>query len=390
MLANNPLLPSRLHELIGRAREITETVVARNADREDAEAAWPAEAMAAFADAGLLALNAPPEVGGLGEGMLGMAAIAETIGLESGSTALCFAMHCVGTAVLSAKATDHQKQKYLEPIARGEHITTLALSEPGTGIHFYIPQTRLTRNGDDYVIDGTKSFITNGGHCDSYVASTVAVDHPSSDGAFSCVVIDSDSPNLEWKDEWHGLGMRANSSRTLRLNSVPLPGRNLVGAEGDQLWYVFEVIAPYFLMAMAGTYLGISQAAFDIAREHVGSRRFAHTGELLGSDPVVSHRLGSMWSELERTRQLIYTAAARGDAGDPEALVPIFACKAAAGDTSVLLTNEAMTLGGGAAYRANSKLARLLRDARASHVMAPTTDLLKTWVGRALIKLPLV
>src|SRR5690606_17830784 len=118
--------------------------------------------------------------------------------------------------------------------------------------------------------------------------------------------------------------------------------------------------------------------------------RFSHTGELLGADPVVAHRLGSMWSELERTRHLIYSAATKGDAGDPEALIPILACKAAAGDTSVGIANEAMTLCGGTAYRENSRLGRLLRDARASHVMAPTTDLLKTWVGRALVKLPLV
>jgi isovaleryl-CoA dehydrogenase len=390
MAPDNALLPGRLHELVGRAREVADTVVAQNAEREDIAAEWPAPAMRALADAGLMGLNVAPELGGHGEGMVGLLAIAETLGRESGSTALCYAMHCVGTAVLGAKATDYQKQQYLEPIARGEHITTLALSEPGTGIHFYIPQSRLTRSDDDYVIDGTKSFITNGGHCDSYVVSTVVADTPSSDGAFSCVMLDADTPNLEWMDEWHGFGMRANSSRTLRLHTAPVPRVNLLGEEGDQLWYVFEVIAPYFLIAMAGTYLGVAQAAFDIAREHAGTRRYEHTGELLGSDPVVAHRLGSMWSELERTRHLIYSAATKGDAGDPESLIPVLACKAAAGDTAVWLTNEAMTISGGSAYRANSKLGRLLRDARASHVMAPTTDLLKTWVGRALVKLPLV
>jgi isovaleryl-CoA dehydrogenase len=390
MAPDNALLPGRLHELVGRAREITDTVVARNAEREDIAAEWPEPAMRALADAGLMGLNVAPELGGHGEGMVGLLAMAETIGRESGSTALCYAMHCVGTAVLGAKATEYQKQRYLEPIARGEHFTTLALSEPGTGVHFYIPQSRLARSGDGYVIDGTKSFITNGGHCDSYVVSTVAVDNPSSDGAFSCIVLDADTPKLEWLDEWHGFGMRANSSRSLRLHSAPVPRVNLLGEEGDQLWYVFEVIAPYFLIAMAGTYLGVAQAAFDIAREHAGTRRYAHTGELLGADPVIAHRLGSMWTELERTRHLIYSAATKGDAGDPEALIPILACKAAAGDTAVWLTNEAMTVAGGSAYRENSRLGRLLRDARASHVMAPTTDLLKTWVGRALMKLPLV
>jgi isovaleryl-CoA dehydrogenase len=390
MESEGALLPDRLHELVGRAREIADSVVAENAEREDREASWPAPAMAALADAGLMALNVPPELGGHGEGMQGLVAVSETLARQSGSTALCYAMHCVGTAVIAAKATSYQKERYLEPIARGEHITTLALSEPGTGLHFYIPQARLTRKGDGYVLDGTKGFITNGGHCDSYVVSTVGIDHPSDDGAFTCVLVDRDTPGMHWADEWRGFGMRGNSSRTLQLDAAPIPRRNLLGEEGDQLWYVFEVVAPFFLMAMAGSYLGIAQAAFDIAREHVGSRRFAHTGELLGAEPVVAHRLGSMWSELERTRHLIYSAAAGGDTGDPDALVPILACKAAAGDTAVWLANEAMTLAGGTAYRDNSKLGRLLRDARASHVMAPTTDLLKTWVGRALIKLPLV
>jgi isovaleryl-CoA dehydrogenase len=116
-----------------------------------------------------------------------------------------------------------------------------------------------------------------------------------------------------------------------------VPRRNLLGEEGDQLWYVFEVVTPYFLMAMAGTYLGIAQAALDIAREHVGTRRHAHTGELLGAEPVVAHRLGDMWTRSSSARAiLIYGAASRGDAADPDALlVPILACKAAAGDTSV-------------------------------------------------------
>jgi alkylation response protein AidB-like acyl-CoA dehydrogenase len=143
-------------------------------------------------------------------------------------------------------------------------------------------------------------------------------------------------------------------------------------------------------MAMAGTYLGVAQAAMDEARMHTGTRRYGHSGELLGQAPVVAHRLGDLWGELEAARQLIYSAAAKGDARAPDALPSILACKAMAGDTAVHLANEAMTLCGGSAYRENSRLARILRDARASHVMAPTTDMLKSWVGRALLNLPLL
>jgi isovaleryl-CoA dehydrogenase len=176
----------------------------------------------------------------------------------------------------------------------------------------------------------------------------------------------------------------------MRLEGVRLPRHNLLGEEGDQLWYVFEVVAPYFLMAMAGTYGGVARSALQEAQDHLGSRRHEHTGELLGAHPLLAHRLGELWIDVERTRQLIYAAAARGDSDTADALRFIFACKGAAADTAVRVTNEALTLGGGIAYRENSKLSRLLRDARAGHVMAPTTDMLKTWLGRALLKLPLV
>ena len=386
-------MPTRspsLRPLLDIARDIAVTVSAPLAEAEDREARWPAEAMRALASSRLTALLAPRAVGGHGEGMVGLAATCEILAQESASTALCFGMHCVGTAVIAAKATDEQKARYLEPIARGEHITTLAVSEPGSGAFFFYPETSIARDDEGYTISGTKSFVTNAGHADSYVLSTAAIAGGSDQGAFSCVLADRDLPGMEWRDDWRGMGMRANDSRTLRLNDVHIPRGNLLGEEGDQLWYVFEVIAPYFLMAMAGTYLGLAQAAFDEARKHVGTRRYAHTGELLGAAPVISHRLGDLWMMLEATRQLIYSAAARGDAGTPDALAAILACKAAAGDTSVRVANEAMTLCGGTAYRDNSRLARILRDSRASHVMAPTTDLLKTWVGRALINLPLI
>lgn len=385
LAANSP----RLRDLVGVANEIAATVVAGNAVREDVEGCWPEPAMRALQDAGLTGLNAPTEVGGHGEGLSGLVAVAETLARESASTALCFAMHCVGTAVLAAKATPYQKERYLEPIARGEHVTSLALSEPGTGAYFWFPQTSLQRTDDGYLVDGTKSFVTNGGHADSYVVSTAAPEDER-EGTFSCVVVDEGTPGLNWGDAWRGFGMRANSSRNVRLEGVEIAAENLLGAEGDQLWYVFEVVAPYFLMAMAGTYVGVAAAALEVAREHLGGRRLGHSGELLGTRPVLAHRLGTLWSETERTRQLVYAAADQADGGDPDALVSVLACKAAAGDTAVSVANEAMTLVGGMGYGENSKLARLLRDARAAHVMSPTTDILKTWVGRTLLNLPLI
>ncbi len=382
------LLPVQLVELQITAANVAETQIAPLAAEVDAECRWPAHSMQALAEAGLLGLQVPSELGGLGQGLLGLCVLTETIARACPSSALCYGMHCVATAVIAAKATDHQREHYLREIAQGRHITTLALSEHGTGAHFYLPETRLDADGEDFIVDGTKQFVTNGGHADSYVVSTVAADGEAGD--FSCLIVDNNSNGMHWLDTWAGFGMRGNSSRPLQLDRVRVPARNLLGEPGDQVWYVFEVVAPFFLMAMAGTYLGVAQAALDEAGLHLRSRRYSHSGESLSDVESLQIRYGELWTELVKTRALVREAARRGDGAHPEALPFILACKADAAETAVRLANEAMSLCGGAAYRENSRVARLLRDARAGHVMTPTTGLLKLWTGRSLLGLPLL
>jgi isovaleryl-CoA dehydrogenase len=381
----------RLTELLARAETVARDVLRAHVEEEDRRAVWPEPGMRALAAAGLMGLNAPVSAGGHGLGLEALVSVTRVLAREHPSAALCYAMHCVGTAVIAAKATAAQHARFLVPIAAGDHITTLALSEPGTGAHFYLPQTQIQPDGDGYRVDGVKSFITNGGHADSYVLSTAAADdHVSGEGVFSAVLVEAGADGLEWQDEWRGFGMRSNSSRGVRLDGVRISREQLLGEEGDQLWYVFEVVTPYFLAAMAGTYLGIAEGAVDIAAEHLGSRRHSHTGELLGAHPTLSAELGGMWIELEGARQLVLSAARRGDAATADGLPGILACKAAATQAAVDLTNRAMTLVGGIGYQENSRLTRLLRDARAGDVMGPTTHMLQTWLGRALLGMPLL
>lgn len=378
-----------LDRLAGLTRQIVEDTVLPHAEQVDRDGSWPEHSMRAFAQAGLLGLQVPGILGGHGQGLHALSHLTSLIGQACPSSALCFGMHCVGTAVIAAKATEHQRDRYLREIAAGRHITTLALSESGTGAHFYLPETTMTPHGDHYLLQGTKQFVTNGSRADSYVVSTVA-SGGAAEGDFSCMIVDAATPGLTWLAPWNGFGMRGNSSRGLRLAEAPVPVANLLGTEGDQVWYVFEVVAPYFLMAMAGTYLGIAQAAVDLAGEHLRHRRHSHSGGTLGELETMQTRYAAMWVALQKTRALVAEAAQRGDAGDPEALPFILACKADAGETAVALANDAMTICGGAAYRDNSRVAQLLRDARASHVMSPTTDMLRIWTGRALLGMPLL
>jgi alkylation response protein AidB-like acyl-CoA dehydrogenase len=176
----------------------------------------------------------------------------------------------------------------------------------------------------------------------------------------------------------------------MNLNDVHISGNHILGEKGDQLWYVFNVVAPYFLMAMAGTYLGIAEAALNEAKDTLSKRYYAHSGGSLSNVSLLQHRLGTLWANVERTRRLVYHAADLGDKHPQEAMISILSAKAEVANCCVNVVNEVMTLAGGLGYQNNSYLGMLLRDARASHVMSPTTDLLYTWIGRVLLDQPIL
>ncbi|WP_020407810.1 acyl-CoA dehydrogenase family protein [Hahella ganghwensis] len=384
-LLSDPII--RLRSLV---QDVCRQEIAPRAEEVDAKASWPEDSMRGLADVGLLGLHAPKRLGGHEQGLLALAVIGETIAQSCTSSALCFAMHCVGTAVIAAKATTHHDEKYLKPIAENRHITTLALSERGTGAHFYLPQTQLTFQNNEYIVEGCKQFVTNGNFADSYVISTTASSQEAGEGDFSCLILDRNMKGISWLDPWQGLGMRGNASRAMRLDKVHVPSANLLGQEGDQIWYTFEVVAPYFLMAMAGTYVGVAQRALDIAIQHLKGRRYDHSGDSLADIQTMQYRIANMCTAVEKSRGLLYQAAYKGDIGDPLAIANIMMAKADAAELAVYITNEAMSCCGGIAYRENSELSRLLRDARASHVMSPTTDILKVWTGRLMLGLPII
>jgi alkylation response protein AidB-like acyl-CoA dehydrogenase len=197
------------NELVNIASEIARDVATKESITADKNGTWVSETMQALKDSKLTGLVVPSVYGGLGKGLFELVKVSEELGKAYSSAGLCFGMHCVGTAVIAAKATEWQQKQYLEAIAAGKHITTLALSETGTGSHFYFPQTPLIAvTDDDFVVSGAKSFVTNGGHADSYVVSTLGASAEAEPDQFSCILVDSNMPGIEWGNEWDGLGMR--------------------------------------------------------------------------------------------------------------------------------------------------------------------------------------
>ena len=380
-----------LDQVLERAAGVAEKVLAPRAAEVDRAGTWPREGIRAILDEGLGGLAVPRTFGGLGLGLSGLARVSEIFGAACASTAMCFGMHCVGSAVIAAKATPEQVDTYLRPIVEGRHLTTLALSEPGSGSHFYIPTSRLDphlRGG--FALNGEKAFVTNGGAADSYVMSCASGGADAAVGRFTCVAVPAGAPGLSWGPAWNGIGMRGNASRRATLKDVPIPDRDGLGEHGDEIWYVFHVIAPYFLVAMTGTYVGVADAALREALEHVGAREHEHTGRVVGAETVVQHRLGELWARVESTRALLRMAAEAADLGRADAVPLILSAKAAAGDVAVDVANEALTLLGGRGYERGGAADRHLRDARAAHVMAPTTDILRVWTGRWILGRPLL
>ncbi len=380
-----------LTALLLKAQKIAKEVVAPNVNLASDEAKWPEEGIRALQAEGFGGLVVPTLYGGTGSGVLSLAKVCEILGQECASTAICFGMHCVGSSVIAANPSETQQADFLTPICEGKHITTLSLSEAGTGSSFYLPQTDMKAISDDeFCINGSKTFVTNGRHADSYVVSVVTNTADAPLGLFSCAVVPGDSEGIAWGPEWAGMGMRGNSSRTMELQDVRVPKINLLGRQGDQIWYIFNVVMPYFLMAMAGTYLGVASSALEEAKKHLSRRYHTHTGSSLSQNSVLQHRLGTLWASLEGARHLTYHAAGSFDAGEPEALIALMSAKVQVADAVVNIVNEAMTLCGGIGYRKDSKLHLLLRDARAAPLMAPTSDIMRVWIGRALLGQPLL
>ncbi len=377
-------------EYMETVERIAQGVVRNQASDIDQQGRWPELAFQELKAARLTGLNAPVECGGMGRGTHDLALVCEALGRECSSTAICFGMHCVATAVIAANASDEHRLRYLEPIAKGIHLTTLSLSEPGSGGFFFFPQTRIKSTTSGYSVNGEKHFVTNGGHADSYVVSGRSISESDVSEDFSCVVIDAAAPGIAFGGQWTGIGMRGNSSLTMSMANVEIPDTHLLGRIGDQTWYIFQVVTPYFLLAMAGTYLGLARRAFDEALAHVKQRVLRHNGSALADAPVIQHRIGEMWGHLNQSRESILAAALQFDAQSGDALLPLLATKANVAECAVNIVNQALTLCGGIGYRRGAVLERLLRDVRACDVMAPTTDLLRIWTGRALLDQPLL
>jgi alkylation response protein AidB-like acyl-CoA dehydrogenase len=371
--------------ILESVEHICKEVIAPLAAEIDRERRFPKEAFQALGNAGLLGLLVPKQLGGLGGTLEDLVAVNETIAESCGSTAMCFLMHQCGTAVIAAKANGDQQERYLREIAAGRKIGTLAFSETGTGAHFYNPEIQSEANGAGFTLHGRKSFVTNGDQADFLIVVTKA---STADKGLNMLIVDRGTPGLRFEGIWEGIGLSGNNSIALVLDAVKVPASNLVGEEGDGLGLIFDVVAPTFILGVAAVNNGLARGAYQTALEHAKSRTYAD-GQSLAELQAIQFYLSEMFGGVTSSSLFTRDAAAGAVQGRAGAVLNVMQSKINASENAIKVTNLAMQVCGGQGYSRNMPVERYLRDARAGSVMAPTTEVLKEWVGKSVAGVPL-
>jgi alkylation response protein AidB-like acyl-CoA dehydrogenase len=369
-------------DILEAVRSVASEQIAPQAAQVDRDRKFPTAGLEALAAAGGMGVVVPKEHGGAGGGLLALAEACEAVGTACASTGMVYLMHAVTAATIGGGGGDRASH-YLDELASGRIVGTLAFSERGTGAHFYAPELRAIQSNGGVKISGRKSFVTSGGHADVYL---VLVQSGGGEG-LDCFAVERTADGIRFDGEWQGLGMAGNSSIAMELDEVAIDASARIGAPGSGADLVFSVVAPFFLIGLASVNVGIASSALKAAGEHAASRHYAD-GSALAEVQSIQHQLADMDIAVRQARLLVHEAARLGDAGDEGALVPIMEGKVSATDTAAEVTQLALEVCGGQGYTPALPIERSLRDARAGAVMAPTNGVLRSWIGKALTGLP--
>jgi alkylation response protein AidB-like acyl-CoA dehydrogenase len=343
---------------------------------------FPAAAMGALGEAGVLGLISAREVGGRGLGLRAAAMTVERLARECGSTAMITCMHFSATAVLE----QHGPEAVRRAIAAGKHLTTLAFSEAGSRSQFWAPVSTARIEGDEVVLDARKSWATSANHADSYVWSSKPV---AVEGASTLWLVPRATPGLTTGGVFDGLGLRGNDSTSITAVGARLPASARLGADGGGFAQMMEIVLPWFNVMNAAASVGLMQKAAAATIAHAGAAHFEHSATTVADLPTVRAFIARIQIKTDSTRALLLDTINAIEGGRADAMLRVLEVKAAAGEAATDVTDLAMRVCGGAAYRKEVGVERVFRDARAALVMAPTVDQLHDFIGKAVCGLPL-
>ncbi len=372
---------------LARLAPVLTDVVGPAAAEIDRTGAYPRAALDALGRAGLLGLISAPEVGGSGEGHRAAAAVVQAVAEHCGSTAMVLMMHYAGTAVIEASTSEAAGLADVrERIAAGDYITTLAFSEVGSRSMFWAPMSTATASGGTVTLDAQKSWVTSAGEADGYVWSSKPL---AAEGASTIWLMPAGAEGLKVGGPFDGLGLRGNSSSPMSASGVELPASAMLGADGGGFDIMLGVALPYFQVMNSGFSIGTASSATAKTGAHAGATRFEHLDQSMADNPVVRANVARMRIRTDAAEALLLDTLTALETGRADATLRVLEVKAFASETAIEVTDLAMRVCGGAAFRKEVGVERNFRDARAASVMAPTTDTLHEFIGRIACGLPL-
>jgi alkylation response protein AidB-like acyl-CoA dehydrogenase len=355
--------------------------VAPAADQVDATGEFPKENIRAFLEAGLGGLLASKTNGGAGGTIRDASKVVERIGRVCGSTAMIVTMHYSAAQVIEALGDNLGDATTKNAVAQGKLLTTLAFSEASSRSHFWVPTSTAERQGDAIVLNACKGWVTSANNADVYVWSSRPL---AGEGLSTIWVVDRNTPGIQPARSFEGMGLRGNDSCPVTATNARIAPDRMLGEDGKGADAVLGVILPIFSILSSSASVGLMGGAIERTIAHMGATRFEHLDNAIKQLPTARAFLARMQIKKDMVHALL--ADAIGGIENPSAttMLRVLEIKAAAGETATEVLDLAMRVCGGAAFRKEGGIERFFRDARASTVMAPTTDQLYDFIGRAL------
>ncbi len=372
------------HEAIREAvREVVEDKIAPHAADVDANARYPQEAHDALVATDFFAPHIPEEYGGVGADALATAIVIEEVARGCMASSLIPAVNKLGSMPVQIGGSEEIKQKYFPAVASGESGFSYGLSEREAGSDTASMKTRAVRDGDDWVLNGVKTWITNAGVSDFYTVMAVTDPDGQRGRNISAFVVEKSDEGFSFGEKERKLGIKGSPTRELFFEDCRIPGDRIVGEEGQGLKIALQTL-DHTRVTIAAQALGVAQGALDYAIGYIKDRK--QFGKPVSEFQALQFMVADMGMKLEAARQLTYAAAAKSERNDDDLGYFGAAAKAYASDVAMEITTDAVQLLGGAGYVQDHPVERMMRDAKITQIYEGTNQIQRLVMGRMLVR----
>ncbi|MFI8092040.1 acyl-CoA dehydrogenase [Streptomyces sp. NPDC086080] len=373
--------PSEEHDMLRDAvRALAEAKIAPYAAAVDEDARFPREALDALVANDLHAVHVPEEFGGAGADALATVIVIEEVARVCASSSLIPAVNKLGSLPVILSGSDALKKKYLTPLAKGDGMFSYCLSEPDAGSDAAGMKTKAVRDGDAYVLNGVKRWITNAGESEYYTVMAVTDPTKRSKG-ISAFVVEKSDEGVSFGAPEKKLGIKGSPTREVYLDNVRIPADRMIGEEGTGFATAMKTL-DHTRITIAAQALGIAQGALDYAKGYVKERK--QFGKPIADFQGVQFMLADMAMKIEAARQLTYAAAAKSERGDADLTFQGAAAKCFASDVAMEVTTDAVQLLGGYGYTRDYPVERMMRDAKITQIYEGTNQVQRIVMARNL------